>query len=130
MDNSILTGKYIRRMLLESDELTALIDQSKIFPLIANADTTFPFIVYSRDSLIPIYTKNLLTDNNVSFTIIVVSDDYIQSLDIANAVRHAIEGQMYQDEYLTIYPIRINSITENTLSDAYIQTIRCTFSTN
>lgn len=130
MDNSILTGKYIRRMLVENEELMELIDQSKIFPLIANADTTFPFIVYSRDSLIPVYTKNLLSDNTVSFTIIVVSDDYIQSLNIANAVRHALEGQMYKDEYLTIYPIRINSINENTLSDAYLQTIRCSFSTN
>ena len=117
-------------MLVENEELMELIDQSKIFPLIANADTTFPFIVYSRDSLIPVYTKNLLSDNTVSFTIIVVSDDYIQSLNIANAVRHALEGQMYKDEYLTIYPIRINSINENTLSDAYLQTIRCSFSTN
>lgn len=130
MDNTILAGKYLRTLLLQSDELMSLISPNKIIALQENPDTTFPFIVYSRDNITPIYTKNFLSDNNISFTIVVVSNDYDESLDIANAVRHAIEAKMYSDENITIHPIRITSVAENTLYDSYIQTIRCTFSAN
>ena len=46
MDNTILAGKYIRKIMVENEELSALLPSSKIFPLIANPDTTYPFIVY------------------------------------------------------------------------------------
>lgn len=130
MDNSILAGKYIRKILTENEELAALIDTKKIYPLIANADTTFPFIVYSRTNLNPVYTKDLLTDNQLYFGIIVVSDKYAESLDIANAVRHALEGYRFGDETITIYPIKLDSVYEETLEDAYIQRMSFTFSAN
>lgn len=130
MDNSILCGKYLRRFLTENVELSALIDTKKIFPLLANPDTTFPFIVYSRINLIPIYTKDLLSDNQVSFAIIVVSDKYNESLEIANAVRHSLEGYRFRDEYINIYPIKLESIYEETQEDAYIQRMTFTFTAN
>lgn len=125
MDNTILAGKYIRKFLVENEELSAMIDTKKIFPLIANADTTFPFIVYSRNNIVPTYTKDYLTDNALTFTIIVVSDEYVQSLELANAVRHSLEGYRYTDEVISIAPIKLQSITEETIEDAYIQ--RMTF---
>ena len=125
MDNTILAGKYIRKFLIENEELSAMIDTKKIFPLIANADTTFPFIVYSRNNITPLYTKDYLTDNTVVFTIIVVSDEYVQSLELANAVRHSLEGYRYTDEVISIAPIKLQSIIEETIEDAYIQ--RMTF---
>ncbi len=125
MDNTILAGKYIRKFLVENEELSAMIDTKKIFPLIANADTTFPFIVYSRNNITPVYTKDFLTDNTVAFTVIVVSDEYVQSLMLANAVRHSLEGYRYSDEVINIAPIKLQSITEETIEDAYIQ--RMTF---
>lgn len=130
MDNSILCGKYLRRFLVENAELAALIDTKKIFPLLANPDTTFPFIVYSRINLIPLYTKDILSDNQVSFAVVVVSDKYTESLDIANSVRHALEGYRFRDEYINIYPIKLESIYEETMEDAYIQRMTFTFSVN
>lgn len=130
MDNSILCGKYLRRFLVENAELAALIDTKKIFPLLANPDTTFPFIVYSRINLIPLYTKDILSDNQVSFAVVVVSDKYTESLDIANSVRHALEGYRFRDEYINIYPIKLESIYEETMEDAYIQRMTFTFSAN
>ena len=127
MDNSILAGKYIRKLMVENEELTSQISPNNIFPLIANADTRFPFIVYSRTNLIPTYTKNFLTENDVNFTIIVVSDDYVQSLEIANSVRHALESHRVSDESIVIYPIRLQSVIEETLEDAYIQRMQFTF---
>jgi len=127
MDNTILAGKYIRQIMVDNQELMELIAANKIFPLIANPDTTFPFIVYSRTNLIPTYTKDLLTDNLVSFVVIVVSDNYVQSLNIANAVRHSLEGYRYQDNDIKIYPIKFDSITEETMEDAYIQRLSFSF---
>lgn len=130
MDNSILVGKYLRKILIENNELMELIDKNKIFPLLANADTTFPFITYLRVNLTPIYTKNMLSDNNTSFIVRVVSDKYEQSLDIANAVRHSLEGYRYKDENINIYPIKLDSVTEQSLDDAYIQNMTFSFSVN
>lgn len=129
MDNSILAGKYIRSFMIENQELTSLIQPSNIFPLIANADTKFPFIVYSRNNLKPTYTKSFLTENNVEFTIIVVSDEYVQSLEIANAVRHSLEGYRYTDDYIKINPIHLDTVVEETLDDAYIQRMIFKFTT-
>lgn len=127
MDNTILAGKYIRQIMIDNQELMTLISANKIFPLLANPDTSFPFIVYSRTNLIPTYTKDLLTDNYVSFVVVVVSDNYVQSLNIANAVRHSLEGYRYQDNDIKIYPIKFDSITEETLEDAYIQRLSFSF---
>ena len=89
-DNSILVTKYIRKFIVENEEVSKLINTNNVFPLIANADTTFPFVVYSRASLVPTYTKDLLTENSITIYIYVVSDKYIESLEIANAIRHSI----------------------------------------
>ena len=76
------------------------------------------------------YTKDILSDNDLSFTVIVVSDDYVQSLDIANAVRHALESYRYKDEIINIHPIKLLSATEETIEDAYIQRMNYIFKAN
>ena len=120
-DNSILITKYIRKFIVENEEVSKLINTNNVFPLIANADTTFPFVVYGRTSLVPTYTKDLLTENSITIYIYVVSDKYIESLEIANAIRHSIESHIYKDDEITIDVIKLESITEETSDDAYIQ---------
>lgn len=133
MDNSILSTKYIFSALDNNEALKELGLEGKIFPLLAqlivNPDTgeeediTFPFIVYSRTSLTPTYTKDNLTENDVTMQIVCVSDDYVNSLDVANAVRNALECKGASVDGMTIYPIKMESITESTMEDAYIQTL-------
>ena len=126
-DNSILVTKYIRKFIVENEEVSKLINTNNVFPLIANADTTFPFVVYGRTSLVPTYTKDLLTENSITIYIYVVSDNYIESLEIANAIRHSIESHIYKDDKITIDVIKLESITEETSDDAYIQKMSFTF---
>lgn len=133
MDNSILSTKYTFKALENNAELLELGLKDKIFPLLAqvivNPETgeeeeiTFPFIVYSRTSLIPEYTKDLLTQNTVTLQIVCVSDDYVNSLEVANAVRHALELKGTSVDGMKIDPIRLQSITESTMEDAYLQTL-------
>lgn len=133
MDNSILSTKYTFKALENNAELLELGLKDKIFPLLAqvivNPETgeeeeiTFPFIVYSRTSLIPEYTKDMLTQNTVTLQIVCVSDDYVNSLEVANAVRHALELKGTSVDGMKIDPIRLQSITESTMEDAYLQTL-------
>jgi len=121
MDNSILAGIYIRKIMIENEELMNLIPANKIFPLLANPDTTFPFILYQRTNLIADYCKDGTCDNKATFTIIIVSNKHSESVYIANAVRHALENYRYIDDDISIDPIHLDSIYEETLDDAYIQ---------
>ena len=47
--------KSIYKLLVANEDLVAMVD-NKMFPLIANENTTFPFIVYQRDSIYTEYT--------------------------------------------------------------------------
>lgn len=140
MDNSILAGKYIYSLMVENEELSVLVDSDKIYPLRVelrlDPDTgeeqeiTFPFIIYSMTSLEPTYTKNFLTENLLKYTVIVVSDDYDNSLEVANAVRHALEGKAIRNEYLNICPIKLDSVTEETMEDTILQRMEFSFAVN
>ena len=136
MDNSILVGKYLYSILSQNAEVTALVDPDKILPLLAMGqedngefiDIKFPFITYTREDITPIYTKDILTDNIVKFTILCVDKDYINSLDVANAVRHALECRRYSDENIKIFTIKLDSIQEDLIENAYVQTLHFSFS--
>ena len=65
MDNSLLIGKYIYKLLTEDDSLARIVTPKKVFPLVANADTTYPFVVYSRIGLNVEYCKDGLVENTV-----------------------------------------------------------------
>lgn len=121
MDNSMLAGIYIRKILIQNEALLELIDANNIFPLISDVDTTFPFITYARTSMNAEYSKDGTCDNLISIEVVVASDDYDQSLYIANAVRHALDTIRYKDENITIDRIKLTSAFEQTFEDAYIQ---------
>lgn len=133
MDNSILASRHIYNMMAQSEELTQLVGTDKIYPLRVELrydeltgepqEITFPFIIYGRESLEPSYTKNFLTENLLRYRVIVVADDYDNSLEVANAVRHSLEGHVYRDEYMNICPIRLESMNEETMDDTIIQTM-------
>ena len=67
MDNSLLIGKYIYKLLSEDVVLSAKVTSKKIFPLVANADTTYPFIVYARTGLTVEYCKDGTVENRIEF---------------------------------------------------------------
>lgn len=136
MDNSILVGKYLYSIMSSNIEVSSLVDTDKILPLLALGqeengeyiDIKFPFIVYTREDLTPIYTKDILTENIVKFTILCADKDYENAMNIANAVRHSLEGKRYSDENIRISTIRLESIQEDLIENAYVQTLHFSFS--
>lgn len=130
MDNSLLINKYILNFLENSELVTEIIgsDEHKIFPLIQPESLTFPYIVFQRSSVIPEYTKDLYLGagigwtNTVNVTIKCISDEYDESLLLANAVRNTLEGKSYSDADINIDIIQLVSATEYTTDiDIFIQ---------
>lgn len=126
MDNSILVGKHIRNILVGDEKLSQYLQSGQITALVANENTTFPFIVFSRTGLTPSYTKDGLLESNITFEIVCVSTDYVESLEIANIVRNLLECKCYTDEELYIKQIILSAVNEDYMYDAYVQ--RLTFS--
>ena len=128
-NNSLLIGKYIRKFLTENQEVNSL-THGNIGPLVANENTTFPFIVFSRSSLTPDYDKDGNYQDNIEVQIIAVSNDYTQVIDVANAVRKAIDRHTYSDDTIDITSMRLSTAQEEYVDDAYLQILTFSIMTN
>lgn len=83
---SLELGRVVKSILLQDKELSKLVG-SRVFPLVADKGTSFPFIVYRRDGLTPSSNKDrLVYDTQVRMSFIVASSDYRQGLDICSKV--------------------------------------------
>lgn len=128
-DMSIMLGKLIYRLLSSDDQLSQMVTPKKIFPLVANADTTYPFIVYARTSLRVDYCKEGISENSVDFQVVAVSDNYVESLEVANRVRAILELLRYKDETIYISECKLSSVSEEYMEDAFIQRLTFTMKT-
>lgn len=133
MDQSLCIAKYIQSILEESEEVKAIIgnDAHKIFPLLQPDELTFPFIVHSRTGLSVTYTKDLALQlgwtNTVQYTVSCVSDDYVQCIELANAVRHSMEGYRWKTQDMNIHPIQLLSAAEYTTEEnAFVEELTFT----
>ena len=124
-DNTILIWQYIRPLLVESTELQAVMNVNQIFPLVAKEGTEYPFIIYSRDNITPQYTKGIYGGwfNQLLLTVRVYSNDYSQSVNIANIVRNALENKSIKNENIKIDPIELQSCNESFSEDGFCQTL-------
>ena len=116
--NSLKVGKEIYSHLKENKSLTDIVG-NKIYPIIVEKDTNYPFIVYKRSNVIPEYTKDYHFKDFVIVDIICVSNHYVESVEIATLVRESLEDKKYGD----IVSIRLESADEDFIDDAYIQTL-------
>ncbi len=131
-DNSILISKYIQQILEENEEVKAIVgnDEHKIFPLLQPENLSFPFIVHSRTGLSVQYTKDIEIGhvgwwNTVQYTISCVSNDYIQCIELANAVRHAVETYRWKTQDIYIHPIQLQNVIEYTTdNDTFVEELQ------
>lgn len=126
--NGIHINKYVRKWLTENPEVTALVDPKNIVPLVV-APTTQPFITFQHGPIEVEYAKvpDGAVVDSVEVLIAVVAADYEQSIDIAAAVRKAVEMKQYEDDDIYIPLISISEIQEDVESDNYIQSILLDF---
>ena len=107
--------------------LSAITDVgTKVYPIIAENSTTYPFIVYSRDSLTPTYCKDGCIEDNVELTIRIVSATYGEGIDIANSIREVLTLKNFARP-AEIINSTLNSASESYEENAYIQTLSFSF---
>lgn len=99
----------------------------------AENDTTFAFIVYSREGVDGSYgyTKDGSVGDRVQFRVDVVSNSYNQSCVIANDVRKCLEKPYYAYAENDTIIVKMQDCVMNSISEAYnsetfIQTLRFT----
>lgn len=134
MDNTLLCSKSIQYILENNAEIQEIVgsDTHKIFPLLQPDSLKFPFIVHSRTGISVEYTKDAMAgigwSNTINYTVSCVSNDYVQCLTLANAVRHALEGVRYKSDDIAIYPIELITVSEYTTdNDAYVEELQFRF---
>lgn len=110
-------GSEIRNVILSSTTVKNAVD-TKVFPLIANAGTTFPFIVYRRSSYSPQSDKDALTET-VYMEIAIICNNYEQSVSIANDVADVLLA--YKSD--TIEEIKVTNISEEFISNSFVQKV-------
>lgn len=115
---SLEVGKKIYSLLNGDSRLTTLVG-NKIYPIIVEKETNYPFIVYKRSNIIPDYTKDFHLKDNVIIDIICVSNDYANGIEIAEIVRDILEDKRTND----IQSIRLESADEDYIDDAFVQTL-------
>ena len=111
-------GKELTTIILQNDEITALIND-KLFPLVANAGTTFPFIVYRRSSFSPRGNKDELSEV-VGVELAIISNTYSTSVNLANLVADTLLNVSDND---VIDYIKIVNMWEDFSEDTFIQKI-------
>lgn len=91
---------------------------NKIFPLVANAGTDFPFLVYRRFSYEPQSDKDYLNER-AEFEVKIVANKYDDSVRIADSVGDALHN--YEDE--EVEQIKLETSSEDYLDDVFVQTL-------
>ena len=108
--SSLQIGKAIYTILAKNNI-------SKVFPLVADEGTTFPFIVYKRSGLELANTKDVYNFSELATLDIIVA---------ANTYEESISRGTYAD--ITIEEITLDDADEDYLEDTFIQ--KLTFKIN
>ena len=130
MTNSILIGKTIYNKITEDEEIQSFVS-GRVYPLIAEQSSSFPFIIYWRNSIQSSnYTKDGFNEDFVEFTVVAVSENYTQSLLIANRLRKILEVRKITGEDIVISDIKMVDIDESWSENSYVQTLNFTCTVN
>ena len=107
---SLEIGKVIYTVLSADSRLTTLVG-NKIYPVIVDNGTTYPFIVYRRYNITANYTKDFHLSDEVLIDINCVSQTYEEGLKIAGIVRDILEDKRFTDK--GIQSIKLESADED-----------------
>jgi len=121
MESGLSINKHLYSLLSGDAELEGMVGNN-IYPLIAEEDVKFPFIIFSKTSLTPEYNKCGVTGDVISFSVAIAAQNYFQTVDIAEKVRGILE--LHRDSYFT--RVEFSGVTEEYMEDSYIQTLNFT----
>lgn len=125
---SLSIGAHVYKRLSDSTELAKLVTD-KIYAISTKTETSFPFVIYKRNSLTPEYAKYSTTGDTVSVEIVVASDNYLNSVTIAEEVRKSLENKRGSYDNFDVIDSKLISADEDFIEDTFIQRLVFSFKT-
>lgn len=119
MESSISVIKHIFRILSSDKTLNEMVG-TKIFPIVADDDVKFPYIILERTSITPYTYKGGVGYDKATFQIKIADSDYINTINIAEKVRELLE--LKTSSYFK--RIEFSSCNEDFLNDTYRQLLQ------
>ena len=119
-----MVNKAVYHILSNDVELEALVGK-KIHPIVMPENTQAPCLVFMTDSIVPEYVKGHGVIDNATVTIIIFSRDYVESVNILEKTRTALELKTGTFNGVQIQSSRIQKMEEgyDVESDTYFQKI-------
>ena len=120
-----MTGLSIGKVvynILSSDKSFKEVIGNRIYPLIADEGTIFPFVIYSRIGIDEQSTKDS-TSEQIRVLVQVAANNYQQSIETAEIIRAAMEHKSGTFNNLLIEDIILEDASEDWLDDTFIQNL-------
>lgn len=123
---TIQIGKVINALLNADRSLSEMIG-NRVFPIVSKEGTQYPFVVYRRNSVTPTYCKDGLASETASVDVVIASNTYTNSIEVADRVRAAIDKRACVFQDTTVTNIEMTTAEEDFVDDTYIQTLNFNF---
>ena len=127
--SNISIGKVIYNILSNDKDLKIKL-KDKIFPLVSEAETTFPFLIYRRKSILQHNTKDKLYSESADVEIIIASEKYNESVVLAEMVKEVLEKYKGINNSIDVDKIEVIDAYEEFANDAYLQNLVIKINTN
>lgn len=121
--HSLKSTQYIHNKLINTSSVTSLINENNIFLLIAEPETKYPYAVITRTRITSRDENKDFSTDEIGINIRVWSDQYDEAVNIADAIRFAIEGKEIEMDKEAMDSIELSSSTESWTGDAYLESM-------
>ena len=116
----ISIGKAIKTLLVDGLSKTSI--KNKIYPLIADETTTFPFIVYRRSSIISESDKDYSNDS-AHIQIMIAANNYAESVELAEQVRTSLVHKKGIIQTIPVEDISLVDGSEEFIDNTFVQNL-------
>lgn len=103
---------YLYDKITSDEDLTSILGD-RIFPLVAEEGTEYPYLIMKIESILPAYSKDGRIYDNLTVSISVYSKDYKTVFNTQESVRNLLES----------FSFKLDSFNEDFNSGAYKQTV-------
>lgn len=113
-------GEIIQQILTNDAEVSSR--AGKVFPVVCD-EAKLPYIIYRRTGMEQIPVKRVTGADTASIEIMCCTANYSEGIDLAEAVRAALDGISYSYNGLTLRSCTLVDSEESWQDDAYIQSL-------
>ena len=103
---------YLWDKITDNQDLASVLEK-RIFPLVAEEGTEYPYLIMKLESILPAYSKDGRIYDNLTVSTSVYAKDYKTVVNIQESVRSLMESCNF----------KLDSFNEDFNSDAYKQTV-------